>query len=302
MIPPLKPMEPIQTDRVLTSAEWIHQVKWDGVRILAHLDEGRVRLWNRRGQERTAQYPELTAELAGLSCSAVLDGEVIAVHEGRPDFFRVLKRDLLQDPRKVEAVGKQIPVQYQLFDMLEQNGISMLEQEWEKRDFLLRSLMEDHSLERVGVTDSFEDGKALWRATEERGWEGIVMKRKTSFYRLGQKHADWRKCKHFRTLTAQMVGVSLKGERVNAILLGVEDDKERGWRYIGRAASGLGEQEWMLLKTWWPRMQVPDPPVINPPTETGVVWVRPTVSVVVRYLEWTPHGTLRSPTILHFSG
>lgn len=301
MIPPFKPMEPMAADQLKTGSEWIHQVKWDGVRMLAHLDRGQVRLWNRKGQERTMQYPELVEELRELPCQpALLDGEVFVIHEGRSDFFQVLKRDLLRDLRRLPTIIKQIPVQYQVFDLLMRDGISLVEREWEERNQHLRSFLEDLILERVAVIESFADGEALWQATAEQDWEGIVMKRKNSPYRIGQKHADWQKMKHFRTLTAQLVGVSLRGRQVNAVLLGVQSEDENNWRYIGRAASGLGEQEWALLSEWWPQMKVPQPLVVNPPAERGVIWVRPMLSVTVRYLEWTPHGTLRSPVILHF--
>ncbi|PTM58765.1 non-homologous end-joining DNA ligase [Desmospora activa] len=297
---PIKPMEPIQTEAMLSSDEWIYQVKWDGVRILAYLEDGQVRLWNRKKAERTAQYPELVTELKGISCrSAVLDGEVIVVHRGRADFFQVLKRDLLQNPRKIQAAYQAIPVQFQLFDLLHINGEDLVKHAWEQRDEQLRLLLEKTQTERIAVTDSFADGNALWHATRERGWEGIVMKRKTSPYRVGQKHADWRKVKHFRTLMAHLVGASFKKGRVNALLLGVEE--AGGWYYIGRAASGLSEQELTLLTEWIPQLQVASPAVVNPVYDPQVIWIRPSFSVKVRYLEWTPHGTLRSPTILGFN-
>lgn len=296
---PIKPMEPIQTDEVVRSEQWIHQVKWDGVRMLAYLNEGQVRLWNRKKAERTVQYPELTAELKELPCrSAILDGEVIAVQQGRADFFQVLKRDLLRNPNKIRMACTQVPVHFQLFDLLHLNGEGLENHSWEERDGHLRSLLDNSPAERIGVTDSFADGDALWHATGERGWEGVVMKRKASPYRVGQKHADWRKLKHFRTIMAHLVGASFKSGRVNAILLGMKD--VNGWHFIGRAASGLGEEELTLLTEWIPRLQVTAPPVVNPVRDPQVIWVRPSIAVKVRFLEWTPQGTLRSPTIIRF--
>ena len=116
---PIIPFEPVTTDDFPQGKQWIAQVKWDGVRILAYRNRNEIKLFNRKKNERTFHYPELQHLDQSLRAkSAILDGEVIALKDGKPSFYEVMKRDGLRNIDRVLTVQKQVPVTYMVFDLL----------------------------------------------------------------------------------------------------------------------------------------------------------------------------------------
>jgi bifunctional non-homologous end joining protein LigD len=294
---PVKPMEPVLAHEIDESPERLYQVKWDGVRLLACKNGKQVRLFNRKGREKTATYPELVSVVKTLPVqSVVLDGEVIAIREGKPDFFYVMKRDSVSHAGKILATS--IPVHYMVFDLLFMDGHWLLNEPLMQRIDRLSPLFTDRTSDTMQLCDSVEDGYALWEVTRKKGWEGIVSKEKNGLYYVGRKHPTWQKIKHFRNLTARVAGVTFRGKWVNALLLAVEDAGQ--WIYIGRAGSGLNDRERELITRWVPQVRQTKPSVMNPPSLKGVTWVEPILPVKVQYLEWTPDATLRSPSIRGF--
>lgn len=292
---PIQPMEPVLSDRVIQGADRLYQVKWDGVRVLAHVEKGQVRLWNRRRRERTETYPELVAALGDTAAKeALMDGEVIALHPGtgKPDFFRVLKRDLSR--RNGPGLMERIPVFYVVFDLIFLDGKWLLDHPLEKRLEQLARILPGS--ERIHFCDSYEDGMALWERTGKEGMEGIVIKERKGRYHIGRKHPTWLKVKHFRKLEAVVVGVTLRQGRVNSLLLAREEDG--GLAYIGRASSGLDQERIEALTRALPLIRRESPPPSLAPVPPSAVWVEPLIKAQIRYLDWTPDGTLRSPSIL----
>ena len=117
----LSAIEPISAPRVPTGDEWIAQVKWDGARAVAEIGQDGVQLWNRRGRSRTHVFPEIVRALRPFRGCA-FDGEVIALSEGRPDFYRVLRRDQAPSARDAELPTQEIPVWYAVFDVVAVEG------------------------------------------------------------------------------------------------------------------------------------------------------------------------------------
>lgn len=299
MMAPVPLMEPVSREQIFQSDDWLYQVKWDGIRMQAYLNQGKVELFNRKLRRRTDQYPEIVQSLMDFPMnSGIVDGEVIAMEDRRPNFYKVLKRELYGKGKGLSSMMYDIPVYYVVFDLLSIDGTSLLNTPLEERLEKLKNVFSGKKFNTVQMCESFPDGKELWKATEEKGWEGIVMKERHGRYHPGKKHPTWLKIKHFKTLTATAVGALRRGEVVQSLLLGIREKNH--WRYIGRAGSGLNEEERMLLTQFVPLLCQKDPSVINPPRNDRVTWLRPTLPVDIRYLEWTPEGTLRSPTIMGF--
>lgn len=301
ILPVIQPMEPVLRESIPESDRYWYQVKWDGVRLLSGKDETGWRLYNRKQNGRTHTYPDLLKELALLHCESVLlDGEVVALEDGRPDFFRVLKRDL-GSPASQARLMQRIPVYYMVFDLLFVDG-----QWWTNRPLFERyqRLMRliPPGLKRIHVCDNYEDGAALFATIKEKDMEGIVIKEREGVYHVGQKHPTWWKVKYFREMKAAVIGVTLRQNRVNALILGEPAGAPR--RYIGKAASGLNQREFTLLTQCLSQLRISEPPIADPPrfslAET-VVWLQPFLSVRVRFLSWTPERTLRSPVIEGFT-
>ncbi len=293
---PFQPMEPVLSERVIEGRDRLYQVKWDGVRVLSQVEGGEVRLWNRRRRDRTATYPELVAALKATGAkSAVMDGEVIALdpQTGKPDFFRVLKRDLSR--RIGPGLREKVPVYYMVFDLIYLEGQWLTDLSLEERLKRLSQILPDSG--PIQYCDSYEDGTALWERTREQGLEGIVIKERHGRYHIGKKHATWLKVKHFRQLEAVVVGVTLRQGRVNSLLLARAE--EGRFTYIGRAASGLDQDRIEALTRALSHIRREDPPpTLSPVPQGEKVWLEPVIWARVRYLEWTPDGTLRNPSIL----
>ena len=117
-------MEPILTEAIESGSEWIHQVKWDGIRGLCYVDNGQVSLFTRSRRERTMWYPEISAVEKLLNCSkAVLDGELIVFDDNdKPSFHNIMKRERIKRKEVLPRYQRLYPVHYMVFDILLADG------------------------------------------------------------------------------------------------------------------------------------------------------------------------------------
>ncbi len=292
-------MEPVLSKELLVRSNCVYQVKWDGIRILSKIEQGNVTLHTRHGNIRTHIYPEITRLLSNQFArrSVYLDGEMISIHQGKADFFQVLKRDRLKTESKIETAVKKMPVCYMLFDILYYDSW-VTDRSFQERNELLNSIVSP--TDRLQLCPTTSDGKALFTYTKEQGWEGIVSKEITGKYHVGEKHPTWRKIKHFQYLESTILGVTLKSGKVYSLLLGTKKDDEE-WQYIGRVSSGLSVEEKRILTEYSKFLQIPTSVAVIPPfQEEEIRWFIPDIRVEIRFLEWTPDGTLRNPVIERF--
>lgn len=296
-----KPMEPVPWPAPFDAPGFVHQVKWDGVRILARIGADGVTLRTRRGGDRTDNYPELHALSSLLRGKDVLlDGEAVVLDdEGRPSFARILRRD--QAGTVTTALRRRLPVHYVVFDILVLNGAPLLDRPFAERHAILAGLIPTE--ERVAVCNNHPEGVELFAATGRMGLEGIVSKELAGRYHPGRKHSTWRKVKHFRRLNAVVGGVLLKQGRANALLLGLYD--ERGLVYVGRAATGLSGKDLSALTDLARNHPAPHSPFagqgrVTAERDLEVVWLAVRPTIVVRYTGWTEQARLRNPVIVGF--
>ncbi|GAA3403062.1 DNA ligase [Paenibacillus hodogayensis] len=294
---PIVPFEPIRVERVPSGPEWISQVKWDGVRMLVYYDGTNVKLWNRSGNDRTMQYPELAD--VGSYCragSVILDGELIALENGKPSFQQIMKRDQLRSDGKIRLALNRIPVSYMVFDVLYCDGNWCNNRPLSERQQLLERIVVPNGL--VQLVSNAQDGEVLLGVMRGYGMEGIVCKDLTSLYPWGGKDRRWQKIKLFRDLYAVIGGVTFRDNIVNALLLGVYD--ERGALvYIGHAGSAkLTGADWERLTRRIETIRAEERPFANKPERSkDAIWVRPEIAVKVQFLNWTADGVMRHPTI-----
>lgn len=295
---PVRPMEPVSSESVIDEDDTLYQVKWDGVRVLAYIEESGVRLFNRNLRERTRQYPELVEQLSALDGDTVLDGEIIALNEyGKPDFPRVLERDLARAVQPGSQFIASRPVYYMVFDVLWYRGENLCDRPLTERLGVLDSLGFDkgsliHRVESVPGA-----GTALFAAVKSEELEGIVSKKKDSPYRIGKKSELWRKVKCFRHITALVGGYRTQDDRIRSLLLGIP--REEGLLCVGAASTGISGRQWESLRVLLPKINAPCP-FVNPPMMDGVRWVQPVLPVRVRFLEYTSRGNMRAPVITGF--
>lgn len=294
---PVVPFEPIRSEVIPQGEEWVAQVKWDGVRMLTYFDGRETRLINRKGNDRTKQYPEFLDVPAYCRTSSVLlDGEMIALSGGKPSFHEIMRRDSLRREREIRFAAGRIPVIYMIFDVLYHDGTWINGETLAKRQQLLQEIVIPS--ERVQLVPNVADGGVLFGVMKERGWEGIVCKKLDSPYVIGGKDARWQKIKLARDLYAAIGGVTYRDGMVNAILLGLYDPEGR-FIYIGHAGGGKWKvRDWRDLTENIRPLIVPDRPFFNVPERIkGAVWMQPALTVKIQFLEWTPGGTMRQPII-----
>ena len=282
------------------------EVKYDGVRAIAFVAAGGVRLQSRTLRDITLRYPELSS--LGLALGghhAVLDGEVVAFDEsGRPSFHRLQDRMHLADPHLVARRAQAVPVAYLIFDLLHLDGRSTMALPYRERRELLASLSLDDACFR---TASFHvgDGPGLLEASRRQGLEGLVAKRLDGAYEPGRRSPGWLKLKNFRRQEL-VVGGWLEGQggrrgQLGSLLVGYYE--EGRLRYAGRVGSGLSDRD---LRRLGPRLaelarrESPfEPSASLPPTTIREArFVRPELVVEVAYSSYSADGVMRHPVYL----
>ncbi|NCT86922.1 DNA ligase D [Stenotrophomonas acidaminiphila] len=215
--------------------QWIHELKWDGYRILATIAKGEVRLWSRNALEWTAKIPDIRDAVAALGLkSGALDGELIAGTGTKQDF------NLLQSTLSGERLGK---LSYALFDVLHLNGVDVSGAPLLERKALLQDLLEDAPAHLAYSSHIEDDGQAAFELAGEQHFEGIISKRADRPYHGGRSE-DWRKTKQLASDEFAVVGYTApKGSRTGfGSLLLAKPDAEHGWRYVGRVGTGFNDE------------------------------------------------------------
>lgn len=300
----VRPMLAVQGDLPPErSKTWRYEFKWDGVRTIAYVEGGRVRLMSRAEHDRTTAYPEVRklGEVLG-SRQVVLDGEIIALDaNGLPSFEALQPRMLVDDAARARRLSATVPVTYMVFDVLHLDGASTLSLPYVERRKLLDGL--GLAGDYWTVPPSHEGpGADVLAAAKAAGLEGVVAKLADSPYRPGQRSADWVKVKLQRTQSVVIGGFTApKGSRAGfgALLVGIPGPD--GLLYAGKVGTGFSEFAITeLISRLRPlhRRQTPFTSSVPAADAAGATWVEPELVGEVRFSEWTRAGRLRQPAWL----
>jgi bifunctional non-homologous end joining protein LigD len=174
---------------------WAFEMKWDGVRALAFLDGGQLRMASRTGRDITIAYPELAAPGSAADSPLLLDGEVVAFDDGRPSFSQLQQRMHVTSAAQAARLSARIPVSYLIFDVLHAAGHSLLDMPYRQRRELLESLDLGSGDGTWQVPPAFTGyaGTDVLAVSRDHGLEGIVAKRLNSPCQPGRRSPDWRK-------------------------------------------------------------------------------------------------------------
>jgi bifunctional non-homologous end joining protein LigD len=299
----MRPMLASRGTEVPTGPEWVHEVKWDGMRVLVEVSPTSFVVRSRNENDVTAAFPELRGLVSVARAgdhSLLLDGEVIAFAAGIPTFAAIADRMHVRDPRRAEALSRSKPVTLVLFDILRLDGEDLTRRTWRQRRAVLESLGLNGPHWQVPAT--YDDGSTLLRVTAEKGLEGVVSKKRTSRYYPGRRSADWLKFPH-RDTTSYVVGgwryETDSSTRLGAVLVG--EPSPDGLLFRGRVGSGIAGREGRRLQALLEPLRADDSPfaVALPRVDArGAVWVRPELVVDVASLGVTAGGRLRQPSYL----
>jgi len=294
----LRPMLATTGDLPPDDERWAYEVKWDGVRVLAAVEPGRLRLTSRAGNDVTGGYPELTPLGEVLDRPVLLDGELVALTPaGLPDFGRLQSRLHVRSPSA--ALRAAVPVTFVAFDLLHESTTDLTALSYDERRARLDAL--GLAAPHWQVPPAFlGTGRAVSEATRAQGMEGVVAKRRDSRYEPGRRSDCWIKAKHVRRTSAVVVGWK-PGEggrsgRLGSLLLGVQGGD--GLVYAGHVGTGFSAATLRLLEERLARLLRSSPPLADVPREhaRSAVWVEPMLVCEVEYAEWTREGRLRHPS------
>jgi bifunctional non-homologous end joining protein LigD len=287
---------------------WTYEVKWDGMRALAFVDGGRLRVQSYNERDVTVSWPELAGLPDALPATTVLlDGELVATDdEGRPSFGLLQQRMHVTAPAEVAARAAEVPVAYVVFDLLHLDGHDLTGLSLQDRRRVLDDVVEPGP--RWRCSPLHDDGPALRDAAAERGLEGVVAKRLDSRYEPGKRTRNWIKVK-VRRRQEMVVGGWIAGEgnrtgRIGALLVGFHDAPGDGSRltFAGRVGTGFKDAELRRLGALLDDLATDDCPFDPPPPRAemlrGPSWVRPELVAELEYGEWTHDGRLRHPSYL----
>ncbi|RJL33192.1 non-homologous end-joining DNA ligase [Bailinhaonella thermotolerans] len=282
--------------------EYGFEMKWDGVRALAYVEDGRVRFVSRNGKDVTVAYPELGGLGKALQGrSLVLDGEIVAFDEtGRPSFERLQPRMHQRNPARILELVRAVPVSYLVFDLLHHEDGPVVGLPYETRRELLSAAVSRG--ERWDVPPFFVgDGAEVLGQSRRLALEGIVAKRLASPYRPGKRTAEWVKVKNYRAqevvIGGWQPGEGRRAGSIGSLLLGVYDGS--GLRYAGHVGTGFSEAALReLAERLAPLERETSPFADEVPREhaRAARWVEPELVGEVQYAEWTADGRLRHPS------
>jgi bifunctional non-homologous end joining protein LigD len=283
---------------VPTGDGWSHEVKWDGVRILADTHADGTRLFSRNGNDVSVAWPELNRSPLG-DRDLLVDGEVIALNEdGLPDFRVLQDRMHVRNVTSVARLAREIPATYMVFDLLRLDGRDLTDEPLTRRRELLAGLGLEASAWQVPA--SYDDGPMLFDATLQQGLEGIVSKRLTSRYVFGERTSNWLKLAHRHRLS-YVVGGWRPQEgsetRLGAVLVG--EPTADGLLYRGRVGSGIGGKASVLLAKLLAPLARADSPFADevPRVDAlGTHWVEPVVVIDVDTHHVSQRQRLRQPS------
>jgi bifunctional non-homologous end joining protein LigD len=286
-----------ETGKIPTGARWVHEIKFDGYRLLVSVEDGKATLRSRRGNDWTSRFAPAAAALGRLAArSALVDGELVALDEkGRSDF---------QELQNALSAGDPGRLVYFAFDLLFLDGYDLRASPLLERKAALKKLLSESGKRaakefraRVRYTDHVDgQGERLFRKACALSLEGVVSKRKDAPYRAGRSDL-WTKVKCLQEQEFVIAGFTEpSGSRAGfgALLLGV---RERGvLRYAGRVGTGFSTSSLRELHARLKKLKTAKPAFANPPTGAdarGAHWIRPELVAQVAFHGWTRDAVLR---------
>ena len=292
----IEPMLATLATKAFDDDDWLFEIKWDGFRVQAVVDDGKVKIWTRSLKDAEMYFPNLLSPPRWIEAQqAIVDGEVVALDEaGRPDF------SLLQTKLGNKTGGGLV---YQPFDLLYLDGRSLLQVPLEDRKRLLRSVLKEHPRVRYAAHVEGE-GKAFFAAAEANGLEGIIAKLRRSTYEPGKRTPAWLKIK-IRPEQELVVGGWTPGsgnaKDLGAVVVGVYEGAKL--RFAGKVGSGFTAGIRRELLDRMKPLAQDEPPFDPPPPKdykgrwggelNDVTWVRPELVIRAELGGWTRDGVVR---------
>jgi len=285
-----KPQLTDHRDTAPDGETWLHEIKWDGYRLLADLRDGVVALRSRNGLNWTEDFPEVVQAIQALPVTDLrLDGELVVLDaQGRSDFTGLQK--------VIDGTARQ-PLRYVVFDMPGVAGVDISRAPLLDRKTLLKDLLGDTPGTLAYSDHVLDHGPAVFEASGKAGFEGIISKRVDAPY-VNARSPSWVKVKHENTDEFLVVGYTdPKGSRsgFGSLLMAAPD--KGGLRYVGRVGTGFDDAKLAAMHRQLKALDT-DKAAVELPSHvpfkaSSVHWVKPTLVAEVAFRGWAKEGLLR---------
>ena len=300
----ITPMLATSVEMPFDDSEWLFEIKWDGYRAISFIRDSNVRLVSRNQNDLTSQFPELRKLPESVKATAaVVDGEVVALDEqGRASFSLMQQRTGFRAHGRRGGGRGDLQIFYYLFDLIYLDGYDLRRVPLQQRKQVLSQIVLPGDL--VRYSEDFPQGTALFAAAKQQGLEGILAKRRDSFYEE-RRSREWLKIKVTQTVDCVIGGYTdPEGSRqyFGAIILGLYDDDDR-LVHVGQAGTGFDQKAlqeiWQALKP----LTTSRSPFHGRVEAAHAHWVKPELVAEIKFTEWT-HETaegglkLRAPVFM----
>ena len=284
-----------------SSDRYFYEIKWDGTRCISFVDveNKKLRMQNRRFYEISHRYPELDL-FEFLSENAIVDGEVVVLKDGKPNFYALQERDHTDNKLRISFLSKRMPANYLVYDVLYTSSDGwIMDLPLAERRKILEKITSN--TERVLISEYVRgDGEKLYEKAVEIGLEGIMAKKAESTYKPGKRSREWVKLKKSQTIDCIVVGwTEGEGGREGSfasLILALKDGE--GFRYIGRVGTGFDHRFLQEFIEKLRKIEVDKPVIERTEFERKPHWVKPFYVCEVEFLEFTKGGKLRAPVFV----
>lgn len=270
---------------------YIYELKLDGIRCVAYIEPKSVTLQNKRYKDVTDIYPELSEIRKCVKKRVILDGELVVLTDGKPDFYALQRRSLMTDSFRKSLAAKKNPVQFVAYDILYYNETDLTDKSlMERKEILSKAVTEGHNL---SVSRWIEkNGVAFFELAKKENLEGIVAKKKDGLYFIGKRTSEWIKIKVMQDEDLLVLGFQPdENGKVKDLILGYYDEtgelKCRGKVYLG-----VSKAEQKIIAEFAKKNTVKRPWFNK---YKNVVWLKPQLVGTAHFMHETESGGMRQP-------
>lgn len=287
----ISPMLLHEVKEPFNSDEYIYELKLDGIRCVAYVDTKSVVLQNKRHKDLTSFYPELSNMFKCVKKKVILDGELVFLTDGKPDFYSLQRRSLMTDNFKIKLAAKKNPVQFVAYDIIYCNGKDITDQPlMERKKILSKQVSEGHNLSISRYIE--EKGIEFFELAKKEDLEGIVAKKKDGLYHIGKRTSDWIKIKVMQDEDLIVLGYEPdeKG-KVKDLILGFYDEKGK-LNCRGKVYLGVSKAEQKIIEEFSKTNTVEKPWFDK---YKKAVWLEPKLIGTAHFMHETESGGMRQP-------
>ncbi|CAN5198019.1 DNA ligase D [soil metagenome] len=284
----IQPMLAKKAPGIIEDPEWVYELKWDGYRALANIDDGNVVLYSRNGHSFNEKFSSIVRGLESISHNAILDGEIVLLNDDGKPVFQNLQNYSLDDEGELR---------YYVFDLLHLNGHNTMGLTLEERKSLIPDVIED----APGVLYSEhikENASEFYEKAIEKGMEGVIAKKSTSKYFPGIRSDSWLKIKSQEGQEALICGYTEGKRAFGSLILGVNENEKL--IYIGNCGTGFDEDTQRDIFEKLKPLKIKKSPFDESINLRGreANWVKPELICEVEFSEWTESGSMRHPVFM----